>query len=305
MRPPRRFTQKKINNMKTRKIFTAIYAFLSIAFSMPPMAVTAARTPYRLAANEDPGLGKGIDPGTGKPFDFRKMVMGLLGLGDDADDNMVNTAFKSCMNTKPESAAIAMKAELQKANEDLLAANAKVDGQKSIVLKIADTEIGTIMVSNETTGATIIQKISDLVKRATDAEAAFANERNERSKVIVNFAGVGTGRITKAESDAQVKILANAKTPAEFDAAVTAINSLPVKYQTTSSTTNLGRTLAPGTAGQKFTEMVNEAVAADTTKRANKWDYHWQACGKSEKGKAMLAEMRQPAKQQEQTKPAK
>ena len=87
MRPPRRFTQKKINNMKTRKFFAAIYAFLSIAFSKP-----------RLAANEDPGLGKGIDPGTGKPFDFRKMVMGLLGLGDDADDNMVNTAFKSCMN---------------------------------------------------------------------------------------------------------------------------------------------------------------------------------------------------------------
>ena len=302
MRPPRRFTQKKINNMKTRKFFAAIYAFLSIAFSKPPMEVAGRREPYRLAANEDPGLGKGIDPGTGKPFDFRKMVMGLLGLGDDADDNMVNTAFKSCMNTKPESAAIAMKAELQKANEDLQAANEKLSKSKTVKLVAGTEELGEITVANEDTGKTIIEKISALLKRATDAEAAFANERNERSKVIVNFAGVGTGRITKAESEAQVKILAHAKTPAEFDAAVTTINSLPVKYQTTSSTTNLGRTLAPGTAGQKYTEMVNEAVAADTTKRANKWDYHWQAVGKSEKGKALLAEMRQPAKQETGTK---
>ena len=131
-----------------------------------------------------------------------------------------------------------------------------------------------------------------LQARAEAAEAAFANERNERITLLVANA-ITTGRITKAQGDDKTKELANAKDEAEFTAIVSDMANARSRYQMNSTTENLGRTIAPGTASNEFLTMVNEAVKADPK---HDFTWHWAACGKSEKGKSLLASMKQPEK---------
>ena len=107
---------------------------------------------------------------------------------------------------------------------------------------------------------------------------------------MVNSA-IATGKLTKAEADAKIIELATAKSPEEFEAGCKLIANARQRYATKSSLDELGRTAAPGTASHEFLSMVNEAVKTDP-----KHDYawHWANISKTEKGKGLLASMKQP-----------
>jgi hypothetical protein len=204
---------------------------------------------------------------------------------DAAQDTDVTAAYNTCMTTEPDEADKAVKGKLQKANEDLQAAT-------------------TLAANEKTAKETEAKKAADLLKRAELAEGAFANERNAHIDTIITDA-ILLGKITKAEGETHKTTMANAKNPTEFDAAVKNVVNAKAKAGSEKIlSANLERTIAPGTASHKFQTMVNEAVEKDTTKRADKWGFHWAACSKTDAGKALLAEMRQPAKYEEQIKKA-
>ena len=241
---------------------------------------------------EDPGKGTSPDPGTGKTFDFRKMLLELLGLPDDAQDTDVQQAYNSCMATEPGADAQQAKGQVDEAMKgknasDQNAAHAQAQaqqagGERDAALAQAHTAVQNL--------AKAQQANEVLARRCERAEGAFANERNEHIKTMVNSA-IATGKLTKAEADAKIIELANAKSPEEFEAGCKLIANARQRYATKSSLDELGRTAAPGTASHEFLSMVNEAVKTDP-----KHDYawHWASISKTEKGKGLLASMKQP-----------
>ena len=248
---------------------------------------------------EDPGKGKSPDPATGKTFDFRKMLMELLGLSDQATDDDVTQAYNSCMTTEPDEEAKAVKGKLDEAVAGKTEAEGKVAVAEKTAADHAASAHDAITKLHETTQAN-----EELVKRCELAEGAFANERNAHVKTLVDSA-VLLGKLTKADGEKKVIELANAKTPAEFEAGVALIANAQTKLGTTSISLageGLTRTIAPGTASGKFLTMVNEACATD---KKHDFAWHWSNCGKSEAGKALLSSMKQPENQTDKFAPKK
>jgi hypothetical protein len=250
------------------------------------------------AKPEDNNAGKGTpsnpDIGTGKTVDYRKMVMDLLGLGEDADEAKVSEAFNACMAMEPDAETKAIKGKLSEATlavDKSEAGKAQALADKAAVEK-ANEELKAKIDSQEKLAA-------NETARAVAAEGAFANERNAHSKTIVACA-TKMGLLSKADADKKVVELANAKTDTEFSSLATETLSGSVKIQVNSMVGELGRTIAPGTAGEKFTAMVNESMKADSdSKTKTNFDFHWSKVCKSSEGQAVLASMRQPQKYEE------
>ena len=246
----------------------------------PPAGKSAGGT-------EEPGKGTSPDPGTGKTFDFRKMLLELLGLPDDAQDQDVQQAYNSCMATEPGADAQQAKGqvdEAMKGKNDSDQQAAQAGTERDSALAQAHTAVQNL--------AKAQQANEVLVRRCERAEGAFANERNAHIQTMVNSA-VATGKLSKAEGEAKVIELANAKTPEEFEKGSQLIANARQRYATKSSLDELGRTAAPGTASGEFLAMVNEAVKTDPK---HDFAWHWAQCGKTEKGKSLLASMKQPEK---------
>jgi hypothetical protein len=229
------------------------------------------------------GKGQMPDPGTGKSLDFKKMVLSMLGLGDDAMEDAVKTAYDHAMTFEPEAAdkAIAGKVIMGekaiKANEEL--------AEKIVNLETAETTASNEKKTADEKIATLEQEKKDLTARAEKAEGQFANERQLRIKTFIS-ANILHGRLTKAEGDAKEKELANSKTEEEFANIVKVVEEIKPKY--TTQTANLGRTIAPGTASSRLLEMVNESQKADPK---HDYNWHWSKVTKSEEGKAIIAGM--------------
>lgn len=287
-------------NKTLRKSVKAVVALLAVAFSQPatvnfanavqppppPKPDAGAAAPAAGAGGTgDAGKGQQPDPATGKTFDFRKMVMDLLGLGDQATDEDVTSAFNSCMATEPAEEDKAIKGKLDEATAGKTAA----EGDLAVAQKTASDHAAAAHSAVAKLAEATAQN-EKLLKRAELAEGAFANERNAHIQSMCNGA-VALGKLTKAEGEVKVKELANAKTPAEFEAGVALIANAKTKFQTGSQIGTLERTIAPGTASNEYLTMVNEAVKADPK---HDFTWHWSNVGKTEKGKALLAGMKQP-----------
>ena len=253
----------------------------------PSDDVTGADQSKKAVQTGDAGKGSSPDPGTGKTFDFRQMLLNLLGLDDTADEVMINTAYKACMATEPDAYENAIQGKMNDAmtakDQQVKSANEKAEGLQKQLDELTSA-------ANESKG-----EHDGAIARAERAEGAFANERNAHAKTIAAFAVV-SGKLSKANAANAEKQLANAKTGEEFATIRDQIIGANSIFSVTSTTSGLDRTSAPGTASQQFTEMVNESMAQDTGKKHN-YDWHYSKVAKSEKGKALIAEMKQPAKQ--------
>lgn len=236
------------------------------------------RLNVRLAANE----GSAPDFGTGKTFDYRKMVLSLLGLDDQADEGKVMNAYNACMTYEPSEADKAIKSKvagMEKANEDL-----------KTEIKEKET-----LAANETARAkTLEDEKTALEKRATEAEAkatesaaAFANERSARIKFFVD-GWMKAGVITKAESESVTTELANAK---DFDAKLKEMANKKPVMSTTSMTLNLASERTTGVSAQ---QEIQKMVANEMTEKKVTYEKAWDTVKKSEKGKGLLASMKQP-----------
>ena len=298
-----------MKNKTVRKYIASVVTLLAAAFAKPvtfanatppfdPKVATghaAAPTapPAQGAAPVFPGSGAtGGDAGTGRTVDFKKMLMQLLGLDDTADEAAVSNAFNACMATEPDKDDEVIKGKLDEA----MTAKDKADSDKAE----AEKKFGESKAANEKLTAQLAEKETlmanaktELETRATKAEEAFANERNAHSKTIVVNA-ITSGRLTKAEGEAKEKELANAKTPEEFATLVKAIANARTQLQTTGTVGVLERTIAPGTASHEFQTAVQNLCNEDSSTRHDKWAFHWGAFSKTEKGKALLAQMKQP-----------
>ncbi len=223
----------------------------------------------RLVANEN-------DPGTGKTTDYRKLVMSLLGLGESANEDDVMTAYNTAMATDADEAANVIKSKvagMEKANE-------------ALTTKLNEKEV---LVANEVAAKKKLEtEKADLEKRAVQAEGSFANERQARIKLIVGRA-VADGKLPAAEIEATEKLLANAK---DFDSEVETLNKRTKILNVTSDTGDLGTGRNKGVSASQ--EFANEVVKAQRDNPKFSYDQAWQAVSKSEKGKALMAEMHKP-----------
>lgn len=264
------------------------------ANEFPPKKETAAENkdsetkPIDKAGQPEPGKGTSPDPGTGKTTDYRKMVLSLLGLGDEVDEAAVSEAFNACMSTEPDEDDKVIKGKLDEAMKGKNDAEAGKVAAEGTAAEHAATAHDAIAKLHESTKANEALQV-----RVTAAETAFANEHNRLAEAHVILA-IKDGRLSRAQKDEKLKELANTKTPEEFETGIKNLANMTRRFSVESVTTDLERTIAPGTASEAFQTMVNEAVAADASNRADKWSHHWSAVGKTEKGKALLASMRQP-----------
>lgn len=245
-----------------------------------PTPAPGQETPKGVAAS-DPGKGSSPDPGTGKTFDYRKMVLQLLGLGDEQDEAKITEAYNACMAMEPDEETKAVQGKL---NETTIAKDEAEEEAKEA--KAANEQLKkeletALLAANEST---------DAVARAERAEAAFANERNAHCRAIVNIA-VAQGKLNKKQADEKYELLANAKTAEDFDKLTKQIANTQASFNTATSIGELNRTIAPGTASHEFKEMVNESMKADPK---HDWSFHWAKVSKSEKGQSLLAQMKQP-----------
>jgi hypothetical protein len=235
----------------------------------------------RLMANDS-----APDFGTGKTFDFRKMVLSLLGLGDQADEGSVMNAYNACMATDADADKVIKSkvAGMEKANEDLAAKLKEKEELAANETKAkTDSEAKVIQLTNEKTA---------LEKRATDAEGNFANERAARINLIVT-GWTKAGQVTGAEVADIKKQLANAK---DFDAEVIAVGKRNPRINTDSITVNLteGGPVVNNNAAQEFQKLVaNEMTTSKLT-----YEAAWANVKKSDKGKALMEQMKQPEKAQ-------
>jgi hypothetical protein len=293
-----------MKNKMFRKFTKAVATFLRTAFTppanfangtFPPKKADGAADGGKSAAAPAPKTDAPTGPvpaSTGDTFDFRKMLLQLLGLPDDAQDADVTQAYNSCMATEPDEQTKAVKGKLDAANQGQATAEAgaatHAAAAHAAVAKLAEAQGATTQAQGQAQQLKAANEA--LVKRCELAEGAFANERNSHIETMCN-AAVITGRLTKAEATTRQNNLAGAKTPAEFETMVNEISALPPKLSMTSQTAELERTIAPGTASGKFLTMVNEAHKADPK---HGFEWHWSNCGKSAEGKSLLDSMRKP-----------
>lgn len=252
-------------------------------------------------------------PMVGEQHDFRAMVLALLGLPTEATTDMVNEKYLAAMNVplnsgnelddetrlKLEVAEIAhaanveLKKQLDEANAKL-AANA---APQEVKIKIGDREVNAVN-SEEVTIA--VAAVND---RVVKAEALAANSRQSLRKFIL-AALVKEGRLTKKESDEEDKKLsgpefANAE---QFDARVAELAKRESIFGITNGTSmfamlgQLGEAAnnkaATSSASSEFLNMVNSEMAST----GKSYEQSWTAVSKTEKGKGLLASMKQPAK---------
>lgn len=212
--------------------------------------------------------------------DFKKMIYDLLGLQDGATEDMVNERYKKAMAVPADEA---LKKSVSKCNE-LETANATLKSQ----LSEKDTAIANAV--NSKTGFEV--KITDLTSAKTKAEGDFANERQARIKLIVNSAVID-GRITGADVEAVTKNLANAK---DFDAEVAVLEKKEKKINRTQNSAGLNNQVKDDS--QASVEFANEVKLRQKEVPTEGYTNSWAYVGKTEKGKSLLALMKQPERKQ-------
>lgn len=252
-------------------------------------------------------------PMVGEQHDFRAMVLALLGLPTEATTDMVNEKYLAAMNVplnspnemdddvrlKLEVAEIAhhanvvLKKELDEAKAKLAANSAP----QEIKIKIGDKEVNA---ANAEEVGTLINAVNE---RVAKAEACAANARQSLRKFIL-AALVKEGRLTKKESDEEEKKLsgpefANAE---QFDARVAELAKRDSVFGITSGTSmfamlgQLGEAAnnkaATSSASSEFLNMVNSEMAST----GKSYEQAWTAVSKTEKGKGLIASMKQPTK---------
>lgn len=257
-------------------------------------------------------------PMTGGTFDFRKMVLTLLGLPDDAPENMLNEAYELAMNTEVPEAAEQVKAANAKADElqtKLEAANTEIATLKQkateapkpveVKIKLLGEEVTALCANSESATAltklaeSAQSKYTEIETRATTAAANFVNERQAHRKRILS-ALMQEGRLTKADAEKADEELskpefANAE---QFDAKVAELANKPGKYGTKPSIiTMLNDGLSEGNKNKGMvTSAANEMSKLVDEEMAKTKDYTtaWNNVARTEKGKALLSTMRQP-----------
>ncbi len=158
-------------------------------------------------------------------LDHRAMLLKLLGCANEADDDMVNTRYNAAMAAEPDEDDKKMLKANEKLTADLAAANTKLAAAvqpKPVKVTIAGEEL-SITCANDADPAAVaavVTKVATKIDAATQAKAtaetAFANERKERVKLLLDQA-VTANRITGAERTAFEGEFANAAT---FDATI-------------------------------------------------------------------------------------
>lgn len=261
---------------------------------------TANATPAE-ASQAAKVIGASKDPAAGVSFDFRKMVLSLLGLPEDADQKMVNEAYEQAMNCEPGEDFKKLKANeaqltetttaLQTANEKLTETANTLTAANEAKAKV-ETEINAV--NAQLTAAN---------ERVIKAEANAANARQSLRKFI-GAALIKEGRLTKAQWDKEEAELskpefANAE---QFDARVQELSKRESTFGVTSSIVGMLNELGEmnankgnvQTAANEVQKLVANEMAANPKMS---YDEAWANVKRTEKGKGLLAQMAQPKPQ--------
>lgn len=293
--------------MKTlNKILSAVAALLN------PRATLAAN---EQAANENPV------PMVGEQFDFRKMVLNLLGANEETTNEELSGLYSSCMACDPGDPKLkANEKALEDAEAKLTAANAELAKRGEVKLKVAGKEITVALAANGQDGglaealaaanAALDEQAGKLAKaeadlkaangEATKHQAAFANERQARRKAALGVL-VANGRLTKAQAEAadadlQKPEFANSE---QFDAKLAELAKAGGLYASNSTLDamfgELGESVANRNTDSKKASADFAALVANE-QAATGLDYTsaWAKVKASDKGKALFAQMQSP-----------
>ena len=272
-------------------------------------------------ANAEDGFNVPMDNGT---FDFKKMVLALLGVGEGYANEDLAAAYTKAMaapigteESKQHAAGVGLELAHKvnaKLTEDLTAANAKLaelDGKvnepSEHKIKVGSDEV--VIHANAAEAEVLSGKVNAANaaltaanEKVTAAEATAANARQSLRKFVC-AALVKEGRSGKADAvalDAELSKpeFANAEA---FDKKVAELFKQSSKFGTTSSIYEMLEKVGE-LAGNKnsSTQAANEMqklVTARMSETGEDYAVAWGNVKKSEKGKGLLAAMKQPAKQ--------
>lgn len=248
-----------------------------------------------------------------KTFDFRKMVLGLLGAKDDASDAELEEMANACMKDETDYSAkmkagddataklAANEAELAtvKASVTLLtterdAANAKLSGGEARALaaeaRAAKAEADFANETAKLTALEIVVKAADA--KLTEATQLVANERKAFADSTLTIA-LESGRISAADKGAWEKDFANS---ADYQAVAAKLVKLPAKWKTTTSVNGLGgRSSESLSRSEKVLARVAELQAAN---EKDGKDASYESCFAQVKKEmsSEFAQMTQPGK---------
>ena len=224
----------------------------------------------------------------GKKFDFRKMVMSLLGANEHSTDDELEEMANSAMKDDTDYGAMKDKAATNEtAIVDL---TAKIAGHDTMLATLTTERdaANAKLVNAESVITTATTNLNAAVVRATKAEADFANETaklvtltaekdatvtkltaseqlvaNERKQFADSYVtlGIESGRISASDKPTWEKDFANA---ADCSATAARLVKLPAKWKTTTSVNGLGsRSSESLTRTEKVLARVNEVQAAN------------------------------------------
>jgi multidrug efflux pump subunit AcrA (membrane-fusion protein) len=251
-------------------------------------------------ANE--GEAANMAPMSGGTFDFKKMVCQLLGIPEDqSSSEMVNERFKEAMNCDMGDDLKKQKAneaDLADAQSKLLAANGELT--KTTTTLAQEQEAKTKAEAQATLTATQLLAANE---RVTKAEAAAANARQNLRKFI-GAALIKEGRLTRAqwgkeEAELSKPEFANAE---QFDARVNELSKRESTFGVTSSIiamlADLGEMSANKGNAQTAANEVGKMVSAEMTANPKlSYDDAWANVKRTEKGKGLMEQMKQPQSQ--------
>lgn len=142
-------------------------------------------------------------------LDYKAMLFKLLGVEDSADESMVNERYTAAMKAPTDEDAVTAANELKEAKAATVAANALVEEKEAALAKC------------KALGMEYKTKAEAANEAKTTAETNFANERKERSKLLLD-AAVTANKITLAKRKEYDVEFANVET---FDATLTKLNA--------------------------------------------------------------------------------
>lgn len=256
-----------------------------------------------------PGTVQGFNvPMSNGGFDFKKMVMSLLGLTDDTLDDCLIGKYNSAMGFAPDAGMKANAEAYDKAQADLAAANTKLAERKPRKVKLGAVEFDADLTDSEfkaldgaVAAANAAAPAADaLNKRVVDAEGLAANARQQLVKVC-SAVLIKEGRVTKAEMEATEKDLAaNAADPAAFDKKLAELSKRTSAYGVASTIfamlDNLGEGVSSKNTSQTAANEMQRLVAEEQ-KTAPDYTTAWSNVAKTDKGKSLMEQMKQPGQQ--------
>lgn len=218
------------------------------------------------------------DSGGEKKFDFRKMLLDLLGLDDKASDTDMANACAAVMKDDTDYGALRANCDEAKtkmaANEATIAElTTKIaDAHKTRVDMLAESEakaklaLDGVIAERDAANAkltTVTAELTAANEKAIASALAFANERKSRAVGLLTL-GVESGRISKAEKDSWEKEFANS---ADFDTVAAKLLKTPAKWKTATAVQVGERGNGGKSATETVLELVNERMEKNAAAR--------------------------------------